>query len=65
MLISFLQWADFMTLGKDVSMETVEQRMNDQYVNKCCSLIYTVSVSLTSAFSLAYVSILFCSYAYV
>lgn len=32
-----------MKLGQDVDDAAVQERIDGQYVNKCCSLIYTVS----------------------
>lgn len=32
-----------MALGEDVPDEILEKRMADQYVNKCCKLMFTVS----------------------
>ena len=34
-----------MQLGQDVTDSELKERMDSQYVNKCCTLIYTVRPS--------------------
>ncbi|KAF6024898.1 ACSBG1 [Bugula neritina] len=34
-------WEEFIKLGSEVPDEELQQRMEAQYVNKCCALIYT------------------------
>uniref|UniRef100_A0A8B9LE99 long-chain-fatty-acid--CoA ligase n=1 Tax=Astyanax mexicanus TaxID=7994 RepID=A0A8B9LE99_ASTMX len=37
----FLQWADFMKLGTDIADDQLDDLINSQNANECCSLIYT------------------------
>ena len=37
----FLQWAEFMKLGEDVSEEQLNTVIDRLQANECCSLIYT------------------------
>lgn len=46
----FFQWNEFMELGKDVAEETLQARIANLAPNKCCTLIYTVSSSMTCFF---------------
>ena len=39
-----LQWSEFMNIGKDVPEEDLIERIRGQAPNKCCTLIYTVSL---------------------
>jgi hypothetical protein len=38
-----LQWDEFLRLGSDVPDSALDERINSQAPNKCCTLIYTVS----------------------
>lgn len=44
--MSILQWKEFMELGKEVSDETLQARMDELVPNRCCTLVYTVSHSI-------------------
>ena len=46
-LKSFLpfQWDEFLNLSKDVLDSTLQERIDIQAPNTCCSLIYTVSIN--------------------
>lgn len=39
----FIQWEEFMKVGKDVTDQQLQERINLARPNKCCTLIYTVS----------------------
>lgn len=41
-----LQWKEFLEVGKAVPDSELEERIRGQAPNKCCTLIYTVSVNL-------------------
>lgn len=47
-----------MKLGADVSDEVLQERMDNQYVNKCCSLIYTVSFQCLCSLCLWFIVII-------
>ena len=49
LFLHLFQWEDFMKLGEEESDDVLNERQANQYVNKCCSLIYTVSLLDTVA----------------
>ena len=40
-----------MEVGKGVSDETLQERMDELVANKCCTLVYTVSFDFLLTFS--------------
>lgn len=38
---TFLQWSEFMTIGKTITDEALNKIINSQKPNQCCTLIYT------------------------
>lgn len=42
-----MQWSQLMNLGNSMPDNVVEERIKRLAVNQCCTLIYTVSRTLT------------------
>ena len=44
--MSFLQWDQFMELGKDVDDSVIEEKIKAQRPEQCALVVYTVRINL-------------------